>query len=181
VQDSTADYDQAVKRCLFWPTIVTATIIEAVVEAQSDFRIDSLSGVYTMPKSCRIGSEKNKYYAAHLFYLAFENQNVDDYITEKIVGPFEAGVDVYLGAGVLTCRRILSLPCKTLRRFRWRPICRWPYEDLYEEYQQWRKIRLPAKFHTKYDFTHIHSTCHYLSPGLRQIVQLGVESCRNQV
>ena len=69
---------------------------------KSDFRIDSLSQCLhnaEPPPGVKLNGKKQLILRHYLFYLAFENQCVDDYITEKLWGPFEAGVvPIYFGA-----------------------------------------------------------------------------------
>jgi hypothetical protein len=170
IQQPELDYDKAVKAGVFLArNCHSANNREAVVKAlqESDFRIDSLSGCLhnaEVPAGLNL-KNKTSIMQHYLFYLAFENQNVDDYITEKLWGPFEAGVvPVYLGApnvhdhvpphSIIAVQDFDSIPelaayLQTVAN----------NKTMYEEYQQWRKDPLPEKFHAKYDFTHIHSTC----------------------
>jgi hypothetical protein len=170
IQQPGVDYDQAIKAGVFMARNCNSNNNrEAVVQAlqKSDFRIDSLSTCLHNAEPPADFDMKNKTSVMHhyLFYLAFENQNVDDYITEKLWGPFEAGVvPVYLGApnvhdhvpphSIIAVQDFASIPelAKYLQKVA-------NDKALYEEYQQWRKEPLPEKFHAKYDFTKVHSTC----------------------
>jgi hypothetical protein len=70
----------------------------------SGFRIDSLStckrhAPHGFPEGTSSNSTKTSIMEKYLFHFAFENQNVDDYITEKLWGALESGtIPVYFGA-----------------------------------------------------------------------------------
>ena len=75
---------------------------ESVVKQLSkSFRVDSLSSCLknaNAPPGSNI-KDKKSVMPQYLFYLAFENQNTDDYITEKLWGSLQSGtIPVYLGA-----------------------------------------------------------------------------------
>lgn len=170
IQQPALDYEQAIKGAAFLArNCHSNNNREAVVQAlqKSEFRIDSMSSCLHNAE-VPVGlnrSNKTAIMQHYLFYLAFENQNVDDYITEKLWGPFQAGVvPVYLGApnvhdhapphSIIAVQDFNSIEelAAHLQKVA-------NNKELYEEYQQWRTEPLPAKFHAKHDFTHIHSTC----------------------
>jgi hypothetical protein len=100
----------------------------------------------------------------YLFYLAYENQNTVDYVTEKLWGPLQAGVvPVYYGApnvlehvpnhSIINARDYsVNELAELLTRVA-------SSRELYDAYHAWRTKPLPTHFHQKYDFTRIHSTC----------------------
>ena len=101
-------------------------------------------------------------YAVH---LAFENQCVDDYITEKLWSTLEAGViPAYYGAP-----NVMShAPPHSIVHVRdfadMRSLARHIEEvsanaTLRASYHAWRARPLPAWFVRKYNFTHVHSEC----------------------
>jgi hypothetical protein len=110
-------------------------------------------------------SNKKSVMSKYLFYLAFENQNVDDYITEKLWGPLEAGtVPVYYGApnvkDHVPNRSIIAVSdfdsVEALAVYLKEVASN---KTLYESYQAWRTQPLPPHFRARYDFTTVHSTC----------------------
>ena len=96
--------------------------------------------------------------------LAFENQIVDDYITEKLWDTFRAGViPIYYGAPNImshvpggsivnvhdyTTQQLVSVITAILEDAR-----------IYYSYHRWRHEPLPPWFISKYNFTHVHSAC----------------------
>jgi hypothetical protein len=170
IQEPVLDYDQAIKAGVFLArNCHSKNKREVVVEAlqKSGFRVDSLSSCLHNAEIPAGWDRSNKtgIMRHYLFYLAFENQNVDDYITEKLWGPFEAGaVPVYFGApnvkDHVPPHSIISVSdfasTKDLAMYLQKVA---NDKELYQEYQKWRTEPLPATFHAKYDFTHIHSTC----------------------
>mmetsp|Transcript_18448 Transcript_18448/g.27994 ORF Transcript_18448/g.27994 Transcript_18448/m.27994 type:complete len:387 (+) Transcript_18448:171-1331(+) len=77
------------------------TVVKQIIEAS--FRVDSLSGCLhnaEPPKGLTMAStSKSEIMQRYLFHLAFENQNTDDYITEKLWLTLKSGtIPVYFGA-----------------------------------------------------------------------------------
>ena len=84
-------------------------LIEDMINAITEFsnsssqtlRIDALSECLhnaEVPSNIDL-DDKNAIMKQYLFYFAFENQCEEDYITEKLWGPLEAGtIPVYFGA-----------------------------------------------------------------------------------
>lgn len=82
--------------------------LKVIEELQKVIKVDNygrcLNNKQTPPEFESMGrseTQKNAILSKyHKFLLSFENQVLDDYVTEKFFGPFEAGViPVYLGAG----------------------------------------------------------------------------------
>lgn len=101
----------------------------------------------------------------YAFYFAFENQRIDDYITEKLWDTFRAGVlPVYFGApniqehvpsnSIVHVDDFTSVDALAQHL---KAILRDP--DLYNSYHTWRYKPLPRRFVAKYNFTHVHSQC----------------------
>lgn len=101
----------------------------------------------------------------YLFYLAFENQCVDDYITEKLWGPMEAGtLPIYYGApnihdhvppnSIINVRDYKNVQelVDHLNQVA-------SNKTLYESYHAWRKLPMPVNFQLHYNLTDTHSTC----------------------
>ena len=98
-------------------------------------------------------------------YLAFENQNVDDYITEKLWGALAAGViPVYYGAPnaelrvpkgstiiIQDYRSLLDVASEIIRVLN--------SKEAYMRYHEWRKKPLEWEFVQMWNFTHTHSEC----------------------
>lgn len=164
------NYDDAIKAAVFLARNCNSrNHREDVIRKlqQSSFRVDSLSACLhnaEPPPGVSLGNKKDVM-GHYLFYLAFENQNVPDYITEKLWGPFEAGtVPVYFGApnikehvpnnSIIAVSDFATIDdlADHLNKVA-------NDKELYQSYQAWRYQPLPPHFHAKYDFTHIHSTC----------------------
>ena len=110
-------------------------------------------------------SKKGPMMQKYVMYFAFENQRIDDYITEKLWDTFRAGVlPVYFGAPNIlehvpehsivhvddfTSREELAKHLKNILS----------NETLYNSYHAWRYKPLPDWFVRKYNFTHVHSAC----------------------
>jgi len=134
---------------------------------ESGFRVDSLSGcLHNAEPPNGLGMEnKNELMRQYLFHLAFENQNEDDYITEKLWGSLQAGtVPVYFGApnirehapaGSIVIAADFGTP-KALGEYLSRVASD---KKLYERYHIWRRKDYPSEFAQKYNFTFVHSEC----------------------
>jgi hypothetical protein len=164
-------YDKAIKGALFLArNCASRNHREGLVQKlqASTFRVDSLSSCLhnaEPPPGVDLGGKNQLVFQHYLFYLAFENQCVDDYITEKLWGPFAAGtVPVYFGASNVkdhapnhSIIHVDDFPdtdqlVKYLNKVA-------NDKTLYESYHAWRTKPLPPHFHTKYDLTETHSTC----------------------
>ena len=101
----------------------------------------------------------------YALYLAFENQRVDDYITEKLWGALDAGVlPVYFGAPnikehvpVHSIVSVDDFPNRDALAVHLVDIL--SNKTLYDSYHAWRRKPLPEWFVRKYNFTHVHSEC----------------------
>jgi len=131
-------------------------------------RIDSVSKCLqnrVLPPTTR-QDDKNSIMNQYLFYLAFENQNAKDYITEKLWGSlFGSGaVPIYYGAPNIhdhvPPNSIIHVQDYPSALELWEHLQRVASNrSLYESYHAWRKQPLPETFVQKYNFTHTHSTC----------------------
>jgi len=101
----------------------------------------------------------------YALYLAFENQNVDDYVTEKLWGALDAGVlPVYYGAPNVwqnappgSVVNVLDFPSTEALAAHLRAIL--ANETLYESYHAWRYRPLPAWWVARFEITRTHSEC----------------------
>jgi Glycosyltransferase family 10 (fucosyltransferase) C-term len=135
----------------------------------SSFRVDALSSCLhnadPPPQVDRNLGNKIQVMKQYLFYLAFENQCVDDYITEKLWGPYEAGtIPVYFGAPnvkdhVPNHSLILVDDFQTTQELAEHLEQVANDRDLYESYHAWRTEPPPPHFRARYDMTATHSTC----------------------
>ena len=132
-----------------------------------EFRVDSLSAcLHNADPPNGVGKDnKILVMKQYLFYLAFENQCVDDYITEKLWGPFEAGtIPVYYGSHNIKQHvpnnSIIHVDdYSTTQELVEHLIDVSKNRTLYESYHAWRTQPEPEHFRIKYDITDTHSTC----------------------
>jgi len=140
--------------------------LQKLAEGSTKFRVDSVSSCLKNadipPGSTR--SNKVSIMKHYLFYFAFENQIVPDYITEKLWGPFEAGtVPVYFGAPnvkehVPKNSIIHTADFKdTEELFHYLEKVA-SDKNLYESYHEWRRVAQP-EFEEKLNLTYTHGTC----------------------
>lgn len=176
------DYDKAIKGAVFMARNCQSrngreALVKDLIELSEKynnsttsfkFRIDSVSRCLHNhdPPPTSAKDDKNEIVSQYLFYLAFENQNADDYITEKLWGTlFRTGaVPVYVGAANVQ-EHVPPLSVINAREFH-NAASLWDFllnvaqnRTLYESYQAWRYKPLPDAFVRKYNFTHVHSTC----------------------
>jgi hypothetical protein len=110
-------------------------------------------------------SNKTQLLQSYLFFLAFENQREDDYITEKIWEPLSAGtLPVYFGAPnakeLVPNRSMIHVDdFDTLEDLADHLTDVANNKTLYESYHAWRTQPLPPHFRAKYDISRVHSTC----------------------
>lgn len=141
------------------------TMVKGIIA--SGFRVDCLSGCLhnADPPYGLSLDNKRKLMRQYLFHLAFENQNEDDYITEKLWGSLEAGIiPVYLGAhnvrlhapkGSIIVAAEFASP-QLLGEYLQKVA---NDRELYEQYHAWRKEEFSEAFLQKYNFTRTHSEC----------------------
>jgi hypothetical protein len=170
IQSPPLKYDDAIKGAVFLArNCDSKNHREDVLKKleKSAFRVDSLSSCLRNAKPPKGVDLSNKVQVMrhYLFYLAFENQNEPDYVTEKLWGPLVAGtVPVYFGApnvkdhapnqSIIMVDDFASIDelAAYLNKVA-------NDKALYEKYQAWRSLPLPPHFHARYDFTKVHSTC----------------------
>jgi len=140
---------------------------KVVTELQEQFQVFSLSSCLHNAEPPANVSMSNKILLQqqYLFHLAFENQNIDDYITEKMWGTFQSGtLPVYYGApnieehvpphSVINAYNFSSN--EILGKYLTKVANN---QTLWESYHDWRRKPLPLEFREKFNFTHIHSEC----------------------
>lgn len=172
IQHPGVDYDKALKGASFLANnCESANHREQMVLQlmQSNvFGVESLSGCLHNsgpPPGVHDMSNKTAVLEQYLFHLAFENQNEDDYITEKLWGVLSSGtVPIYFGApnvkehappnSIIVVDDYDSM--EDLAAYLQKVATN---KTLYETYHAWRKQPLAESFHRKYDFTRTHSTC----------------------
>ena len=110
-------------------------------------------------------TDKYKMMQKYALYFAFENQRVDDYITEKLWRTFRAGVlPVYFGAPNIK-EHVPEHSIVNVDDFASHEELAQHLKDimsnkeLYNSYHAWRYKPLPIHFVQKYNFTHVHSAC----------------------
>jgi hypothetical protein len=172
IQTPAVDFNAAIKGAAFLArNCASRNNREKIVEtlqSSPNFRVDSLSTCLhnaEPPPGVHL-SNKNDVMKHYLFYLAFENQCVDDYITEKLWGPLESGtIPVYYGSPnikeyVPTDSIIVVddfLPnIHDLADYLNKVAHN---QTLYNKHQAWRSQPLQEHFHRKFDLTNVHSTC----------------------
>ncbi len=144
-----------------------AKTISEMSNTSHALRIDSLSDCLhnADPPSNLDLEDKNAIMKQYLFYFAFENQCEDDYITEKLWGPLEAGtIPVYYGApnvkDHVPNRSVIHVDdFPTEMELVQHLIEVSQNRTLYESYHAWRTLPVPEHFRIKYGITDTHSTC----------------------
>ena len=162
------DYDSAIKGAVFIArNCQSRNNREGLVKSliNSSFRVDSVSQCLNNAEKPGNSEKKADIQRHYLFYLAFENQCENDYITEKLWATLEAGVvPVYYGAPniaehVPPHSIIDANSFETSQQLAEYLNVVANNRTLYESYHEWRKLPLPESFNTKYKFTEVHSTC----------------------
>lgn len=163
------DFDKVIKGASFMArNCQSHNNRESVVEAlmETDLRIDSISyRIHNAEVPPGINKEnKTAVQEQYLFHLAFENQNVDDYITEKLWGTLLSGtLPIYLGAPnirehVPKNSIIVAEDFENPQALADYLIRLTKDKDLYESYHKWRN-EPQDWFRDKYEFTRTHSEC----------------------
>lgn len=128
--------------------------------------VDSVSSCLQNKRlSFRDLQSKESVMQKYMFYAAFENGCVDDYITEKLWGALGSGtLPIYYGAPNIwehvpekSLVSVNDFPSVKALVSHIRHLSQ--NETAYEEYHAWRFKRLPPSFVNKYNFTHTHSEC----------------------
>lgn len=118
------------------------------------------------PPAVTKADDKNEILGQYMFYFAFENQLIKDYITEKLwASLFRSGtIPVYYGSSNIE-DHVPPHSVIVVRNFAnsqalWDHLVRVANnQTLYESYHAWRQEPLPKWFIQKYNFTHTHSLC----------------------
>jgi len=171
IQHSSVNFDKAIKGASFLAKNCFADngredVVLALME-ESKLRVDSLSECHhnAEPPPGVNMDNKTAVQEKYLFHLAFENQNAEDYITEKLWGALAAGtLPVYLGApnvkdhvppnSIIVVDDFPST--KDLADYLIRLT---KDKALYESYHTWRYQPIDPHFKKKFHFTNTHSTC----------------------
>jgi hypothetical protein len=164
------DFDTAIKGASFLAGNCNSLnnredLVRALIN--TTLRVDSLSSCLNNAESPPGISLAKKIDVMHayLFHLAFENQNTEDYITEKVWGALEAGtLPVYFGAPNIKenipANSVIFVDDYESPQDLAAYLVRLTLDkDLYRSYHKWRYQPLDPGFAGKYDFTHTHSTC----------------------
>ena len=139
-----------------------------VKELMKHMRVDAMSWCLhnsNFPRGVS-GGNKGAVMREYAFHLAFENQNVNDYITEKLWGSLASGtLPVYLGApnvleyvpehSIVHVADFGGDVAALAAHLRYLSS----NETAYEEYHAWRRKPLPHWFVAKFNFTRVHSQC----------------------
>ena len=168
IQKSQVEFDQAIKGAVFIArNCGSLNDREGLVKKlQKYIRVDAISSCLNNAKWPEDipRRDKNGAMRKYLFYLSFENECTDDYITEKLWGGLESGsLPVYYGAPNAhehaPPMSIIQVSHETVDTVG--PLLKKLSENKeeYDKYHKWRTVPLPQSFHDKYDFTHIHGLC----------------------
>jgi len=134
----------------------------------STFRIDSLSSCLHnagLPPGVHSRDNKTAIMEKYLFYLAFENQNEPDYITEKFWKSLEAGtLPVYFGAQNIKEHAPQNSIIDVNDFESIEDLVAYLHvlahnQTLYEEYHSWRKRPFDENFQIKHKMSDTISTC----------------------
>ena len=168
IQRPQVDFDKAIKGAVFVArNCGSLNDREGLVKKlQQYIRVDSISSCLNnspWPPGIK-RSDKYGAISKYLFYMAFENENSVDYLTEKMWGGLVSGtLPIYFGAPNVMEHvppmSIIQVTHETVDTVG--PLLKRLAEnkDEYDKYHTWRKKPLPQSFHDKYDMTHVHGLC----------------------
>ena len=193
IQQEAVPFDKGIKAAVFMARNCNShnnreKIVQELIDSPY-FRVDSVSSCLhnadVPPGSDK--ANKSSVLRKYLFYLAFENQCTEDYITEKMWGALGAGpIPVYYGAtnihehvpphsiinvGDFNSTDDLAMYLNKVANDR----------SLYDSYHTWRKQPLPSSFVSKYNFTHIHGTCRTCRWAFARMYGLGWNHFQQEV
>ena len=109
--------------------------------------------------------DKNALMRKYRVYFAFENQNTNDYVTEKLWGAYASGtIPVYYGAPNIRSlippeSAILVQTFPTLKAAAQEINAALTSPSVNARYHRWRFKPLPLAFVKTWNFTHVHSEC----------------------
>ena len=171
IQHHAVDFQKAIKGASFLANNCATmnkreNFVSELID-KTELRVDSLSSCVNNAEPPPGADMKNKtaVMAQYLFHLAFENSNVDDYITEKLWGALESGsLPVYLGAKNIKERVpansiIVAEDFDSPKDLAEYLIRLTNDKTLYESYHTWRYQPIDTAFADQYEFTNTHSTC----------------------
>ena len=173
IQSPQVDFDSAIKGAVFIArNCGSLNDREGLVKKLQEYiRVDAISSCLNnaeWPKDIE-RRDKNGAMRKYLFYLSFENECTDDYVTEKGWGGLESGtLPIYYGAPnahehfppmsfIQVTHETVDMVGPLLKRLS-------EDKEEYDKYHKWRKEPLPQAFIEKYKFTHVHGlcrSCHY--------------------
>ena len=136
---------------------------EKIVKELFDM-IDSVSSCMNNKNVGHV-QNKEKFMENYMFYAAFENGRVKDYVTEKLWGAFISGTLPIVYGPPNIWEHVPPKSILNVEDFSSIAALRKHVEYLienrtaYDEYHAWRKQPLPRWFVKKYNFTHVHSAC----------------------
>lgn len=168
IQEPQVDFDTAIKGAVFIArNCGSLNKREGLVKKLRKYiRVDAISSCLNnapWPEGIE-RRDKNGAMGKYLFYLSFENECSNDYITEKLWGSFSSGsLPIYYGAPNVDEHvpedSIIQLSHDNVDDVG--PMLAKLMNDKegYDHYHRWRKMELPDWFVDKYDFTHIHGMC----------------------
>jgi len=176
INNPAVNFDKVIKGALFLAKNCNSkSDRESVIQnlLKTKLRVDSPSGCFNNagpPPGLNDLSNSTAVQERYLFYLAFENQQTIDYVTEKLWGALRAGtLPVYFGAPniqehVPPNSVIFVDDFKTTQDLANYLIRLTKDKRLYESYHAWRYTNNAEykKFLQKYQFTNTHSTCRFV-------------------
>ena len=170
ISDPAVDYDKGIVGASFIARNCASqnhreTIVKELMA--NGIRVDALSACLrnAQPPAGTNLNDKRGLMHAYLFHLAFENSNIDDYVTEKVWEALQSGtLPVYYGAPNIKehvpANSIISIfdfeSNKDLAIYLNKVAAN---KTLYESFHEWRKKPLPEPFRRKFNFTYTHSVC----------------------
>lgn len=168
IQSEQVDFDSAIKGAVFIArNCGSFNDREGLVKKLSEhIRVDRISScLNNKPWPSDVSRDnKNGAMRKYLFYLSFENESTDDYITEKLFGGLESGsLPVFYGASNVKEHvpegSIIEINHDTVDEVGKLLKSLMENKEEYDKYHEWRTKPLPKWFIDKYSFTKVHGAC----------------------